>query len=727
MLQIIFGIITNKNCNLTIRKTAATNLKNFISDYFYDNTEKAIKNSGLILTKETKVFFMENALKLLLNSEEALINVIVEMIYKPVKGANGYMIIWPKLMAQVAEGLKPHQIKTSIFLYKLIAKLTKRYHIEPKSQPLFSEIIETMSYICEPMTLDATSYTNYLMNKTPLTSADKIYLEILYYILKIFYNLNYQDFPEFFEDHLKEWLSVLNNLLVLPGNNANYSLATDDVSKEWVLKLKAKTMKCINFYFQQYYDDIKDYTNPFYNSIWLVMQSILSNQFSFGKLAKELLYFYSHTIRFNRIDNKSIINEQTAEHIIYKLVIPNMQLTQEELDHLEDNQNEFLKQEFEEADITSNRYYASELLKELIKSFPGLINGKIFPYIGNCLNNYYVNKVNNWKEKVVVINLLFATLIENFAQQIGVTKMHENIPMKFDDIIAEIFNKEFQDSNGPDICKIFSFKFLATFRLQLSNLGDIFNAVSNIIKSSSQVVQAAALLSLDLIINMKNIETRKFISLPFVNNEGIFANLVGIFTAFISNDINSSFAMKCFYRTLRLCESARLENQADNLGKCMDEFLKKILDIYNKNKSSNDEFNYYFFETCVLILKKMSQNPQNNNQSNNVVYIKTFYNNLTNDIQTSLNGSYLDLMGYSLQLHAMYLFNIKEVGQFDLTLMKNLIENKQIWQPDYKHIFSPSLEFIKVCVLISNNREYINKIFFILFELIKLKMRENCV
>ena len=40
-------------------------------------------------------------------------------------------------------------------------------------------------------------------------------------ILDIFYSLNYQDFPEFFEDHLKEWIEILQGSLKFQINSNN--------------------------------------------------------------------------------------------------------------------------------------------------------------------------------------------------------------------------------------------------------------------------------------------------------------------------------------------------------------------------------------------------------------------------------------------------------------------------------------------------------------------------
>ena len=65
------------------------------------------------------------------------------------QGANGYLIIWPKLMDFIGDILNKHDSSKSRHIYNLITKIIKRYHIESKSDPLFREIIYTMDKICK--------------------------------------------------------------------------------------------------------------------------------------------------------------------------------------------------------------------------------------------------------------------------------------------------------------------------------------------------------------------------------------------------------------------------------------------------------------------------------------------------------------------------------------------------------------------------------------------------
>ena len=160
-LQTFFSYLLNKNENISLRASACVFLKNYISDYFYDSSYNAILNKNKIMNENSKTYFKENILELMLNADNDILPSIIEMVKIVVQGANGYLIIWPKLMDFIGDILNKHDFSKSGHMYNLITKIIKRYHIESKSDSLFREIIYTMSKICKPMTEDALNIINF--------------------------------------------------------------------------------------------------------------------------------------------------------------------------------------------------------------------------------------------------------------------------------------------------------------------------------------------------------------------------------------------------------------------------------------------------------------------------------------------------------------------------------------------------------------------------------------
>ena len=185
-LTTFFSYILNKSENIALRVSVCVFLKNYISDYFYDSSYNAILNKNKIMDESSKNYFKENILELMLNAENELLPHIIEMVKIIVQGANGYLIIWPKLMDFIGDILNKHDSSKSRHIYNLITKIIKRYHIESKSDSLFREIIYTMDKICKPMTDDAINIIKYFNSyNSNNNSNDEVMLQCLQMMNKI--------------------------------------------------------------------------------------------------------------------------------------------------------------------------------------------------------------------------------------------------------------------------------------------------------------------------------------------------------------------------------------------------------------------------------------------------------------------------------------------------------------------------------------------------------------
>ena len=703
-LTTFFSYILNKSENLQLRASACVFLKNYISDYFYDSSYNAILNKNKIMDETSKSYIKENILELMLNAENDLLPNIIEMVKIIVQGANGYLVIWPKLMDSIGEILNKHDFTKSKHVYNLITKIIKRYHIESKSDSLFREIIYTMDKICKPMTEDAINiikfFNSYNNNNNGLNNNNdallKQCLQIMNKIMSIFYSLNYQDFPEFFEDNLNSWIAILNDTLLLPNKssdiiNINISL------RELILKVKAKTLKNINLYYSNYYEDIEKFVQELSCSVWTLMCKSQMINDNYSKLMKESLDFFKTGFQMGKMSGLKL---EEIKQIFEYIILPNLSMSQKEYDDFQENPIEFLKVEFEEYDMSSNKYFSINLLQIIINNFPEVNKEIIAPKIIQLLQDYNSNQKNNWNKKLLAINLLFASCIKTFAQRFGVTELNpQSIYNDIMSLITEIFINEFKDYNSPIIVQVYSLKFLSTFRLQINDqnkLGQIILMLIDILNKCDEITQNACLLCLDLIINMKNLETRKSSTAEIINNNDIFNNLISSLLNFICKNTNI-FAMRCFFRALKLTDDIKLQNLADSINNSMDNILKLII----KNPQS-DEFNFYFFETCALIMKKFEIKNGNNNSSD-LTLIKNFEMTLQNDLNEILQNNVTDLLGYSFQLFAFYLFLTNDNNNFYQNILNNILTNEKMWDINMKYLYPPSIDYIKV-ILITNKQ-----------------------
>lgn len=221
-----------------------------------------------------------------------------------------------------------------------------------KSYGLFEEIICTINNIAQVMTQDAMEILGNLINKSEGEKPEQIliYIKILNSIICLFHQINYQDFPEFFEDNLNSWMNILKAAIefTLPAiffNDINIFKA--------FLRLKTKTMRALNLYCYNYYEDFKDYHDSFIQPVWNLLL-ITKTDDVYYKLTKELLEYYKVLFNNDRINAQNVNITEISQHIIQNLIIPNMRLSSKELDDFEDNPVNYLKVELEEVDMESS-------------------------------------------------------------------------------------------------------------------------------------------------------------------------------------------------------------------------------------------------------------------------------------------------------------------------------------------------------------------------------------
>ena len=112
---------------------------------------------------------------------------------------------------------------------------------------------------------------------------------MLEYIITIAYNFNYQDFPEYYEDFLADWVSILKA-------TCNLSLMKTGPS---FLKLNTISLKLWNKYISSYYEDIKDYFAELLVPLWKLMikSKEFDNEESYS-LINELLEYFKALVLF---------------------------------------------------------------------------------------------------------------------------------------------------------------------------------------------------------------------------------------------------------------------------------------------------------------------------------------------------------------------------------------------------------------------------------------------
>ena len=78
------------------------------------------------------------------------------------------------------------------------------------------------------------------------------------------------------------------------------------------------------------------------------------------------------------------------------MVIPNISLTQQDIDDYEDEPHTYLKNDLEESDTETRRRQCMKFVQALSKRYPAEINGLINGFINHFVTEYEKNKAEQW-------------------------------------------------------------------------------------------------------------------------------------------------------------------------------------------------------------------------------------------------------------------------------------------------------------------------------------------
>lgn len=133
---------------------------------------------------------------------------------------------WPQLITEMVEKFATGDFNIINGVLQTAHSIFKRYRYEFKSQKLWEEIKLVLTTFAKPLTdlLVAT------MDLAKTHAGNVVALKVIYssfdLMAKVFYSLNSQDLPEFFEDNMQIWMNAFHELLVtdVPCLNTGVSL-----------------------------------------------------------------------------------------------------------------------------------------------------------------------------------------------------------------------------------------------------------------------------------------------------------------------------------------------------------------------------------------------------------------------------------------------------------------------------------------------------------------------
>lgn len=538
-----------------------------------------------------------------------------------------------------------------------------KYRHEMKSQKLWEEIEYVLKLFQEPMLSLYKQVLGQLSAVESNPAALKSVFEILLNLSQIFYLLNLQEIPEFFEDHIDDWFTPF--LELLKYNNATLD-PVDDSQPGLLDRLRTSILENVDLYTTKYEEQSSKLVGVFVEESWTLLTR-LDGRERFDALVTTAVRFLTSVVK--KEWHKALFSSpQALKTICEKVVIPQLKLRESDVELFQMDGIEYIRRDIEGSDIDTRRRTTVEFVRGLCVHFESEITAILKEYVNMLLTDYAKAPDQNWVAKDAAMYIILALTAKGGTAAQGTTLTNPYV-----DLISFFGTQVLPElqatpiDNNP-VLKADCLKFVATFRRQLplDSLPQLVSLLLPFLASEEFVLHTYAANAIEKLLGMREkgipLFTREKLS-PLLTP--LLTGLFGVLAMEESRE--NEYIMKAI---MRICQVAKedIQNAAGLI-------ISKLTDIlsYVALNPRKPAFNHNLFETIACLVANLCKN--------NPAMVSSFEASLFPPFQTMLGMETCQEFGpYVFQIMAQLLECRTDLSEayhslFPMTLAPALWEN----------------------------------------------------
>uniref|UniRef100_A0A674I1M6 Exportin-2 n=1 Tax=Terrapene triunguis TaxID=2587831 RepID=A0A674I1M6_9SAUR len=530
--------LLEKSQDNVIKVCASVTFKNYIKRNW-----RIIEDEPNKICETDRIAIKGNIVHLMLSSPEQIQKQLSDAI--SIIGREDFPQKWPDLLTEMVNRFQSGDFHVINGVLRTAHSLFKRYRHEFKSNELWTEIKLVLDAFAQPLTNLFKATIELCSTHANDASALKVLFSSLIQIAKLFYSLNFQDLPEFFEDHMETWMTNFHSLLTLD----NKLLQTDLVSNA----IQFLASVCERPHYKHLFED-----------------------------------------------------QNTLTSICEKVIVPNMEFRAADEEAFEDNSEEYIRRDLEGSDIDTRRRAACDLVRGLCKFFEGPVTGIFSGYVNSMLQEYAKNPSVNWKHKDAAIYLVTSLASKAQTQKHGITQANEFVNLT--EFFVNHIQPDLKSANVNEfpVLKADGIKYIMIFRNQVpkEQLLVSIPLLINHLQAESIVVHTYAAHALERLFTMRGTNNATLITAPemapFV--EVLLTNLFKALT--FPGSSENEYIMKAVMRSFSLLQEAIIPY----IPSLIAQLTQKLLAV-SKNPSKPHFNHYMFESICLSIRITCKANP----------------------------------------------------------------------------------------------------------------------
>ncbi|GKU96630.1 hypothetical protein SLEP1_g9842 [Rubroshorea leprosula] len=630
----VLRLVAEPTVDDQIRHAAAVNFKNHLRFRWVPSNDPNAGPTLIPILDPEKEQIKALIVSLMLSSSPRIQSQLSEAL--AVIGKHDFPKVWPTLLPELVASLqKAAQVSDYASINGILGtanSIFKKFRYQYKTNDLLLDLKYCLDNFSAPLLEVFLKTASVIDSATASGGSSAATLRPLFesqrFCCRIFFSLNFQELPEFFEDHMREWMGEFKKYLTI-----NYPLLENSSDGLAVVdELRAAVCENISLYMEKNEEEFQGYLNDFASAVWTLLTNV-SLSSSRDKLAVTAMKFL--TTVSTSVHHALFGSDGVIPQICQSIVIPNVRLREDDEELFEMNFVEFIRRDMEGSDLDTRRRIACELLKGIATNYKKQVTDIVSIQIQNLLASYATNPTVNWKDKDCAIYLVVSLA----TKKAGGTSVSTDL-VDVNSFFTSVIVPELQSPlNGSPMLKAGALKFFTMFRSQIPKpiAFQLLPELARFLAVESNVVHSYAASCIEKLLLVKDEGGKaKYTSAdvsPFLH---LLMN--NLFNAFKFQDSEENqYVMKCIMRILGVAEIPN-----DIAGLCIDG-LTSILNEVCKNPK-NPIFNHYLFESVAVLIRRACERD--------ISLISAFEGKLFPSLQIILANDVTEFLPYAFQLLA---------------------------------------------------------------------------
>jgi exportin-2 (importin alpha re-exporter) len=391
-----------------MRQAAAVRFKNVVlKGWKIPTVDDEDKTEGIRISAEERDIIKKHLVQLMCTTPPQIQTLLSASI--AIIAETDYFDEWTDLLPSLVQQFAHTDISVVIGVLKTADTIFLSFRNAMRSDPLYAKIKYTLAIVAAPLTALLAQVGQSVADPQIINDKSRLVpcVEALTLICSIFYSLNWQDLPEYFEDNMRPWMEAfalylqagILQILEDPGEEDQASPMDD---------LQTQIIQNLGHYADKDEDDfVKDYLPNFTSLVWGRLITLTDKPKHDGLTNMSIRFLTSlvqkpmHTNLFR--------SEGVLQQMVEKIVIPNLTFREADQVKFEEDPHEYMVTEVEGSDSESRRRCAQDLLRAMCRQLEESTTTICKGHAHTLLTEYKTNPNDKWASKDAAVRSLVVT------------------------------------------------------------------------------------------------------------------------------------------------------------------------------------------------------------------------------------------------------------------------------------------------------------------------------